>query len=65
MPIDRAGERRRRAEEADGLLEQLLATACDALGLSAEGIAVVAVGLIVASLLTKRSAAAAQFGGRA
>ena len=44
MPIDRAGERRRRAEEADGLLEQLLATACDALGLSAEGIAVVAVG---------------------
>lgn len=44
QPIDRAGERRRRAEEADGLLEQLLATACDALGLSAEGIAVVAVG---------------------
>jgi len=36
--------RRQRADEADGLLQLLLANACDALGATTEGIALVAVG---------------------
>lgn len=42
--MSRAEQRRQRAGEADGLLQQLLTTARDALGLQAEGIALVAVG---------------------
>ncbi|HZX02507.1 [protein-PII] uridylyltransferase [Kribbella sp.] len=42
--VDRAEQRRVRAEEADELLRLLLAKACDALGVPAEGVALVAVG---------------------
>ncbi|MEV6287524.1 [protein-PII] uridylyltransferase [Kribbella sp. NPDC051770] len=42
--VDRAAQRRARAEEADALLYLLLAKACDALGVPAEGVALVAVG---------------------
>lgn len=41
---ERAEQRRVRAEEADALLYLLLSKACDALGLPAEGVALVAVG---------------------
>src|SRR3954447_1618008 len=42
--VDRAEQRRARADEADALLQLLLARACDALGVPTEGVALVAVG---------------------
>ncbi|TWD72440.1 UTP--GlnB (protein PII) uridylyltransferase GlnD [Kribbella amoyensis] len=42
--VDRAEQRRARAEEADALLYLLLSKACDALGVPTEGVALVAVG---------------------
>ncbi|MFK4089173.1 [protein-PII] uridylyltransferase [Kribbella sp. NPDC020789] len=42
--LDRAEQRRARAEEADALLYLLLSKACDALGVPTEGVALVAVG---------------------
>src|SRR3954447_7912056 len=42
--VNRAEQRRVRAQEADALLHLLLSKACDALGQSAEGVALVAVG---------------------
>lgn len=42
--VDRAAQRRARAEEADALLYLLLSKACDALGVPTEGVALVAVG---------------------
>jgi [protein-PII] uridylyltransferase len=42
--VNRAEQRRARAEEADALLYLLLSKACDALGVPAEGVALVAVG---------------------
>ncbi|MEV6414451.1 [protein-PII] uridylyltransferase [Kribbella sp. NPDC051718] len=42
--VDRAAQRRVRAEEADALLYLLLSKACDALGTPTEGVALVAVG---------------------
>lgn len=42
--LDRADQRRARAEEADALLYLLLSKACDALGVPTEGVALVAVG---------------------
>jgi [protein-PII] uridylyltransferase len=42
--VDRAEQRRGRAEEADALLQLLLAKACNALGVPTEGVALVAVG---------------------
>src|ERR1700754_3470849 len=42
--VNRAEQRRVRAQEADALLYLLLSKACDALGLPAEGVALVAVG---------------------
>ncbi|MEI8410962.1 MULTISPECIES: [protein-PII] uridylyltransferase [unclassified Kribbella] len=42
--VDRAEQRRVRAEEADALLYLLLSKACDALGVPTEGVALVAVG---------------------
>ncbi|TDU82506.1 UTP--GlnB (protein PII) uridylyltransferase GlnD [Kribbella voronezhensis] len=42
--VNRAEQRRVRADEADALLHLLLSKACDALGQSAEGVALVAVG---------------------
>jgi [protein-PII] uridylyltransferase len=42
--VDRAEQRRNRAEEADALLHLLLSEGCDALGVPTEGVALVAVG---------------------
>src|SRR3954465_5308916 len=42
--VDRAEQRRARADEADALLQLLLARACDALGVPTEGVSLVAVG---------------------
>ncbi|TDO52771.1 [protein-PII] uridylyltransferase [Kribbella sp. VKM Ac-2527] len=42
--VDRAEQRRARADEADALLYLLLSKACDALGVPTEGVALVAVG---------------------
>ncbi|WP_433160058.1 [protein-PII] uridylyltransferase [Kribbella sp. CA-247076] len=42
--VDRAEQRRVRAEEADALLYLLLSKACDALGVPTEGVALVAIG---------------------
>jgi [protein-PII] uridylyltransferase len=42
--VDRAAQRRARADEADALLYLLLSKACDALGTPTEGVALVAVG---------------------
>ena len=42
--VDRAEQRRVRADEADALLYLLLSKACDALGVPTEGVALVAVG---------------------
>lgn len=42
--VDRAAQRRARAEEADALLFLLLSKACDALGVPTEGVALVAIG---------------------
>jgi [protein-PII] uridylyltransferase len=42
--VDRAAQRRARAEEADALLFLLLSKACVALGVPTEGVALVAIG---------------------